>query len=282
MRPTPARPLGPGSLLWRYAGDQRLGFVGLSAGLLQLMHPAIGAGVAQHSDFFNDPWLRIGRSLPEILGVVYDPDPEATGRRVSARHRPINGVDQLGRPYRALEPATFWWAHATFQWSVDQLVERFSTRRLDTAEQEELYLDGVEWYRRYGVSMAPVPPDRAGFARAWDRTVDEVLELTPAADRAVDMALHSTLPLPAAFPLWARLLDRPLVVPVLRLCTLGGLPGRLRQRLGIPWTADEELRYRAFQGAVRAVWSRLGEARTRHPRALAGEAARRDRLAATG
>jgi len=38
----PAMPLGVSSLLWRYA-DQRMEFTGLTAGLLPLMHPGIGA-----------------------------------------------------------------------------------------------------------------------------------------------------------------------------------------------------------------------------------------------
>jgi uncharacterized protein (DUF2236 family) len=36
-------------------GDTRIGFLGASIGLLQLLHPAIGAGVLEHSDFFGDP-----------------------------------------------------------------------------------------------------------------------------------------------------------------------------------------------------------------------------------
>src|SRR5690606_38178715 len=40
-------------LLWRWATDWRLGLTGLSNGILQLMLPGLGAGVAQHSDFFN-------------------------------------------------------------------------------------------------------------------------------------------------------------------------------------------------------------------------------------
>ena len=71
--------LAPGSLLWRWAGDQRLGFTGLATGILQLMHPGLGAGVVEHSAFFTEPWDRIQRSVPEIIGVIYDEDGDATG-----------------------------------------------------------------------------------------------------------------------------------------------------------------------------------------------------------
>ena len=59
-----ARELGPTSLLWRWAGDMRIAFEGGTAGLLQTMHPAIGQGLIDHSDFFDDPVDRVFRSLP--------------------------------------------------------------------------------------------------------------------------------------------------------------------------------------------------------------------------
>ncbi|HEY1828075.1 MAG TPA: oxygenase MpaB family protein, partial [Acidimicrobiales bacterium] len=91
--PTDRRDLGPKSLLWRWAGDNRIAFMGGTIGLLQLMHPAIGAGVMEHSDFFEDPYGRVFRSLPRILGVVYDgPQADATGKEVRAFHKTIGGT----------------------------------------------------------------------------------------------------------------------------------------------------------------------------------------------
>ncbi|MDA8043881.1 MAG: oxygenase MpaB family protein [Actinomycetota bacterium] len=268
------REIGPGSLLWHYAGDHRMAFTGLSAGLLQLMHPAIGAGVAGHSDFFNDPWDRIIRSVPQIMGVIYDPDPEAVGRRVRDRHRHINGRDDRGRPYLALAPDTFWWAHATFQHAVEQLADRFDAHRLRPDEREELYRDGVEWYRRYGVSMRPVPPDRAAFGHVWDRVVAEDLELNRAAERAIDLALHPRGNV-KFLPGWTRPLQPFVVTPVLRLCAIGGLPAPVRRRFAIPWRPDEEVQYRMLQLAIRELCRNL-PARLRYgPTATHGYQARR-------
>ena len=273
------RPLEPGSLLWHYAGDHRLAFTGLSAGILQLMHPAIGAGVAEHSNFFEDPWDRIIRSMPQIMGVIYDLDPETIGRRVRNHHRRIRGVDHLGRPYRALEPSTFWWAHATFQHAAEQVADRFDTHGLTPAEREEMYLDGVEWYRRYGVSMRPVPGDYPAFRAEWDRVLDQVLELTPAAERTLDMALHDRCMKLAFLPAWTRLLQPLVVNPVLRLTAIGGLPARVRRRFSIPWRLDEEIQYRVLQVAVRGWWHNLPAALRYGPTAAAGYRARRLALA---
>ena len=245
------RPLGSDSLLWRYAGDHRLALSGLSAGILQLMHPAIGAGVAQHSSFFEDPWDRILRSVPQILGVVYGPEPEVIGRRVRDYHRGIRGIDHLGRPYSALKPETFWWAHATFQHSVEKVVDRFDNRRLRPGDREELYRDGVEWYRRYGVSMRPVPADHTAFRAEWKRVCREVLEMTPAAERAIDMALRNrTLGAPF-LPWWTKPLQPFVVTPLLQLTAIGGLPASVRERFGIPWRIDQEVEFRTLQLVVR-------------------------------
>ncbi len=270
-----ARPVGPGSLLWHYAGDRRIAFTGLSAGLLQLLHPAIGAGVAQHSDFFNDPWDRIIRSVPQIMGVIYDPDPEAVGRRVRDNHRTIKGMDHRGRPYRALAPDTYWWAHATFQHATELVADRFDAHRLTRSEREELYLDGVEWYRRYGVSMKPVPADRTAFGRVWNHHLEEVLELNPAAERAIDMALHERSLALGFLPSWTRLLQPRLITPVLRLTAIGGLPATVRRRFSIPWRPDEEIEYRLLQLGVRETFRNLPAALRYGPAASAGYRARR-------
>lgn len=281
-RPTTRRPVGPGSLLWHYAGDHRLALTGLANGILQLMHPAVGAGVAQHSDFFRDPWDRIIRSMPQILGVIYHPEPERVGRAVRDRHRTITGTDPAGRSYRALDPATFWWAHATFQNAVEQVADRFDARRLTPAQRHELYLDGVEWYRRYGVSMRPVPSDHAAFRAEWDRHLRDVLEMTPAAARAVDIALHDRTSPIGFLPAWTRPLQPVLVNPVLRLTAIGGLPDVVRRRFGIPWRADEELRYRLLQRQVRHAWRWMPAPLRYAPTATAGYRARRALAAATG
>jgi uncharacterized protein (DUF2236 family) len=237
------------------------------------MHPAIGAGVAEHSNFFDDPWDRIVRSIPQILGVVYDPDPEAVGHRVRDIHRTIKGVDDRGRRYSALAPHTFWWAHATFQFAVEQVVDRFDHRHLTDSERDELYLDGVEWYRRYGVSMRPVPPDRNAFRAEWRRVCDEVLEMTPAAERAVDMALHDrTLGVPF-LPWWTKPLQPLVVKPVLQLTAIGGLPSRVRRRFGIPWRVDQEMQYRSLQLATRESWRFVPEGLRYGPTAAQGRRA---------
>ena len=258
--------LGPDSLLWRWAGDQRIGFLGGTIGLLQLMHPAIGAGVLEHSDFFRDPYGRVFRSLPRILGTVYGgPDAALTGQRVRDFHRAIKGVDGGGRRYHALDPGTFWWAHATFQFMAEQVADRFDRHRLDPAERDQLYREGVEWYRRYGVSDRPVPATRAEFQEVWDYYCAEVLEMNEAVEWVLEYLDRPKLPRPLAY---AAPVVRLAFQPV-RIAAIGGLPSVVRTRLSIPWSRRDQLQLDALEAAVSRGWPLVPDALRWHPTARA-------------
>jgi uncharacterized protein (DUF2236 family) len=274
--PPERRDLGPDSLLWRWAGDTRIAFMGGTIGLLQLMHPAIGAGVLQHSDFFGDPYGRVFRSLPRILGVVYDgPDAESTGKEVRSFHKPITGVDDHGRKYHALDPATFWWAHATFQFMAEQVADRFDSHRLTQEEREDLYLDGVEWYRRYGVSDRAVPPTRADFQREWDRVCAEELEMNDAVEFVLGLLrkpepLQFVGPMALLNPLMSLPTTKFVTARAVRLSAIGGLPPIVRERFGIRWSRQEQMELEALQLMVAHGWRLVPSTVRWQPRALEG------------
>lgn len=273
--PSTGRPLGPDSLLWQYAGDTRIAFLGGTIGLLQLMHPAIGAGVLEHSNFFEDPFDRVFRSLPAILGAVYDADADDTGRWVRDQHRTITGVDADGRRYHALDPETYWWAHATFQFMAEQVVDRFDDRRLSADEREQLYQEGLTWYRRYGVSDRAVPATRAAFQAEWDRVCAEVLQTNEAVEfvlRMLDRPMRLELPRPLGVlnPVLRRgPVARALKVPV-RVSAIGGLPPIVRERFGIPWTRTDQRQLDALELAVRKGWRFVPFSHRWQPRAQDG------------
>lgn len=82
---------------------------------MQNMHPGLGAGVEEHSRFLEERWARVFRSFYPIIGVVYDgPRAHTTALKIRGYHNNIGGIDNLGRPYHALAPDTFYWAHAVF------------------------------------------------------------------------------------------------------------------------------------------------------------------------
>ena len=58
-------------------------------------------------------------------------------------HRTIKGVDKHGRPYSALNPDTFFWAHATFVLIPVLICEHFGTPLTARAEGTALRRGGA-------------------------------------------------------------------------------------------------------------------------------------------
>src|SRR5580700_3287772 len=92
---TPGDPglTGPGSVTWRVCRERVVLLGGLSALLLQLAHPLVAAGVAEHSSFHRDPVRRLKRTL-ELLLVTTFGDVRQVGemtRRIAGIHRAVSG-----------------------------------------------------------------------------------------------------------------------------------------------------------------------------------------------
>jgi uncharacterized protein (DUF2236 family) len=88
---------------------------GLRALLYQTLHPLAMAGVADHSDYRNDPWGRLHRTSAFIAATTYGTSREAEAAvdRVKRVHERVRGVAPDGRPYSASEPILLAWVHAT-------------------------------------------------------------------------------------------------------------------------------------------------------------------------
>lgn len=135
----------------------------------------MGAALQQRSDFFADPWDRLFRSIPPILGVVFDAADQDTAGAVRRFHTEIKGLDTQGKHYHALNPEVFWWTHLTFVESMICPQEYFGTP-LTAAEKDQLVAEGLTWWRRYGLSDRPGSADAASFDAYWDHVLDTVLE----------------------------------------------------------------------------------------------------------
>ena len=277
----PSAPLGPDSLTWRYFGDVRHLLLTGRAGVLQTMHPAISQALVDHSDYFDDPIDRISRSSGPILGVVYDEAPADTGRSVRDWHQPIRSSEpsEAGpQGYRALDPEVFYWAHATFFESIIVGKALFGTPfTLD--EQRQLFAEHVTWYRRYGMSMAPVPASLEEFFAYWDRMHDEVLQATTVAAGALRRTKLPQAPLGIPGPAWT--LTEPGFAYAAAWVTSGALSPKARAILGASWTPADHVAYAAVVRGIRAAWPLVPERHRLMTRARAGyERARREGEAA--
>jgi uncharacterized protein (DUF2236 family) len=233
------------------------------------MHPAIGAGVEQHSTFFADPWGRIERSLPKIYGAAYNEDAKATGEQVRDIHLNISGIDHNGKRYHALNPETWLWAHATFLYGTKQVIDRFSHHKLTYVEMEQLYDESNVWYDNWGVSNVPVPKDFKSFKEYWDDTCNDVLEMTPAARQAVDQALDGDVPRPAFVPeeIWPllKLPLKPTVGDTLGRLAIGGIPQPVRKRLDIPFSRYDQMKLTPIEKAISKTWRFMPDKLRYHP-----------------
>lgn len=241
-----------GSVTWRVAGDIRLLAGAGYALVLQVAHPTVGAGVAEHSNFAADPWGRLLRTLDYVNGTIYGgPDlAGAIGRRVRGMHTSIKGVKPDGERYHALEPDAYAWVHATL---ADGVVRghRLLGRPMNDGEVERYWHDWRRVGRLVGVRSRDLPETWPAFEEYFDAMVEERLEMTDAVADVLE-----SLDSPAKPPLrflsdtgW-KVASFPAIKST-RLTTIGFLPPVLRQRFGVEWTDKDEARFRTLAKASR-------------------------------
>ncbi|QYC44729.1 hypothetical protein Nocox_35850 [Nonomuraea coxensis DSM 45129] len=253
-------PFGPGSMHWDTAGEYRNLLVAGSALVLQTMHPAVGAAVAEHSTYKSDPWGRLNRTLASVQTWVYGGAAgPAEGRRLREIHRTISGVDERGRPYHALNAEAWAWVHLTLFERFVALNRHFGTP-LTSAEQRRLYVESRQLGRILRVPERELPADLEDFWRYFDRMVAERLEPHPT---ALDvLAAMRGAPAPPGLPAPLRRLWTPVGAGAgefTHFLTVGTLPPAVRDKLGLRWTARDERRLRHVGQAVAALTPRLPE-----------------------
>jgi uncharacterized protein (DUF2236 family) len=157
----------PDSVIWRVHGDVTTMMIGgVSALLLQMLHPAVLAGVWDHSNFRADMLGRLRRTARFVATATYGDRDDATAAiaRIHAVHEHIAGTLADGTPYRANDPELLAWVHITQAWSFLAAWQRYGDRRL-TAAQEDRY---CAEYATVGAALgaAPLPTDKAQTDRA--------------------------------------------------------------------------------------------------------------------
>ncbi|CAN5863381.1 oxygenase MpaB family protein [soil metagenome] len=257
---TDGLPLGPQSLVWKYFGDNRMYLIGPRPAVLQNMLAELGQGVLDHSVFFSDTAARVKRSIPPIMMTVYGADDDNPGLQVRDFHTSIKGDMPDGKRYHALDPETYFWAHATFVEQVFYFADTF-VKRLTDAEKEQIYAESKTWYRRYGVSDRPMPADFAAFEKYWDDMMERVVVPHQTAKYGVGYVTKG-FPRPKGVPPLVWTIVAPVFNPVAAFLTTGGMPPRARTLLGLPWSDRKERNYQRFAAFWRSrpvnwMWDRL-------------------------
>jgi uncharacterized protein (DUF2236 family) len=183
---------GPGSEAWALNREAMLLLgAGPRALLLQLAHPQVAAGVADHSDFRVDPWARLRGTLRSYLTIVYGTTTAARAeiRRLNALHRTITGPT-----YRARDPELALWVHATLVDSTIVAADRW-LEPLSLDRRRRYYLETVPIGRAFGIPTDLLPPDLDAFDAYVARMLAPGGPIAPGnlARELADVVLHPPL-----------------------------------------------------------------------------------------
>ncbi|MGA3771308.1 histidine kinase [Ralstonia solanacearum] len=105
---------GPDAVCWQVHADfPSMMAGGVSALLLQALHPRALAGIWDHSSFRDDLQGRLGRTAQFVAGTTYGSRRDALAliERVKAIHSRVHGIAPDGRPYSANDPDLLTWVH---------------------------------------------------------------------------------------------------------------------------------------------------------------------------
>lgn len=165
----PGQFFSPDSVIWRVDREMVLLLAGGRALLMQIAHPKVAAGVAEHSHFQKDPLRRLRQTMNAMWSVVFDEVEQARGslRRVKEIHETVRGEIAYpdGKPvlsYSALEPELLLWVHATLVDSALLAYEDF-VAPLPAADKIQYYEDTRKLATLFDVPLAEVPPSLDDF-----------------------------------------------------------------------------------------------------------------------
>lgn len=253
---------GPQSISWQVHGDFPSMLVGgISALMLQLLHPLALAGVWDHSNFRQDLLGRLRRTSQFISGTTFGStrDAEWLIEKVRTIHLKVVGTAPDGRPYAASDPDLLTWVHVAEVSSFLAAHLRYRNPHLSREAQDAYYNEIALIAERLGARDVPrscqavedylqcMRPQLLCDARSHE-VVDILLD-APAPSRMAQpvgkLMLNAGIDL---LPDWARdILDlhqNPLqqrmirlginrIAPVLRWAMRNGSAHRARRRMGL-------------------------------------------------
>lgn len=135
---------GPDAICWQVHADFTAMMVGgISALMLQALHPLALAGVWDHSTFRTDILGRLRRTATFISGTTFGSRADALAliERVKRIHLAVAGVAPDSRPYRASDPALLTWVHVAEVSSFLAAHLRYVNPALSSGKQDRYYAE---------------------------------------------------------------------------------------------------------------------------------------------
>lgn len=152
---------GPQSAIWPVHGDfTSMLCGGISALLLQMLHPLALAGVWDHSSFREDIFGRLRRTSQFISATTFatEPDAERLIAKVKAIHMRISGTDVDGTPYAASDPDLLTWVHVAECSSFMASHLRYRRTVVTPARQAQYFIESASIAEKLGARNVPKTP----------------------------------------------------------------------------------------------------------------------------
>ena len=153
----------PDSVIWRVHGDVVTMLIGgVDSLLLQMLHPAVLAGVWDHSDFRSDMMARLRSTAKFIARTTYDHagDAHSLIEKVRGIHDHIHGVLPDGTPYAANDPHLLSWVHVAEAVSFLDAWIAYAEPAMSSTDQDDYFAEMAVIGRAIGADQ--VPETRAG------------------------------------------------------------------------------------------------------------------------
>lgn len=245
------QPIEPNTRLWDETGLITFSLTTGAAFALQVMHPTVGAIVGEHSVFRTDAIGRAQRSIASVMTWVYGgPDALAEGDRLRALHAPLKSTVD-GETHSALMSGPYAWIIMTAPYAYTVGAKYFSRRPLTRAEEEEFYAEIVQLARNLHVAEKEIPPTYDAYLKYFDDVLDRTLVPHPTVHEFLRASRHVPPPptLPAVLhPAWRLAMDVP--GRLQHFVTVGTLPPKVREKLGLRWSTRDEQALRLLGAAV--------------------------------
>ncbi len=218
---------------------------------MQLAHPQVAEGIADHSDFRSDPVGRILRTAVAFRAFFFHTEQKAqkAADRVRRIHERVRGAG-----YVANDPALLLWVHAT---TVASMMGAYSqlVRELGRTERERFYEESKVIAELLGCPRDHQPADLDAMEEYIDSMVASLEPTDTGRELVRDLLFVRLRP-------WGR----PMMW-MYRLLIVGSLPVRLRDelRLAWPWWTSALWRFRKLIRAPLIGSRTLARATFRHP-----------------
>jgi uncharacterized protein (DUF2236 family) len=149
---------GPDAICWTIHSDfTSMMTGGISALLLQTLHPLALAGVWDHSSFRTDILGRLRRTATFIAGTTYGSRHDALAliERVKRIHLGVTGTAPDGRAYVASDPALLTWVHVAEVSSFLTAHLRYMNPTLPIASQDQYFAETARIAEMLGATHVP-------------------------------------------------------------------------------------------------------------------------------